>query len=306
MPRRIATPTPARAGSTTALGGLSRVAGAELEDRRVRRKEQVETTRRHEREDLETEALQQRMGIELATAERDIFGVQRVGGSASLEAEAPELTDAPLRMPSAGAGGGEIGVRASLPAGRQPLAGPGPQRLEVQPRTTRKLEPARDPTIVHPELMKPEFEFGEFEQEYDIPEGSLTQAFKSNPVGALNLIIDKASTRGRLSTAHLNQVRNGVQMSLSRISDVLEFDLPGRGKRDELTEEAEILTAGFLELVVGPTGMFDDDVVYDELLRLFPDDSDEEIDARAERMRRIHSGASEFSGRARGHLEPRR
>lgn len=312
MPRRIATPTPARAGSTTTLGGLSRVAGAELEDRRVRRKEEIETTRRHAREDLETEALQQRMGIELAGAERDIFGVERVGGSASLEAEEPPqaLSDAPLRTRSAGAGGGDVGVGVSLPAGRQPLAVPPRQTLNVQPRTTRPLEPARDPTIVHTELLdqepEPTFDFGSFEQDYGIPTGTLTQAFQTNPVGALNLIIDKTRTDGPLTPARLALVRSAIQLDLQRISDELEFTIPGRADRDAMTEEAETLTAGFMELVIGPSGAFDDAVVYRELLRLFPDDSDEQIDARAERMRRIHTGASEFSGRARGQLEPRR
>ena len=311
MPRRIATPTPARAGSTTALGGLSRVAGAELEDRRVRRKEQIETDRRRAREDLETEALQQRMGIESASADRNIFGVERVPGSVSLEAEAPPpaLSDAPLRMGSAGAGGGVVGVRASLPAGREPLAGPAPSRVRYQPPTTRQLEPARDPTIVHPEMLapaRPTFEFGSFEQEYDLPSGSLTQAFETNPVGALNVIIDKASTRGGMTAQHLAQVRGAVQLELQRISDRMEFSILDETEENVLSEQAEALTAGFLELVTGPKGVFDDAAVYDELLRLFPDDSDEEIDARTERMRRVRSGASEFSGRARGQLEPRR
>lgn len=311
MPRRIATPTPARAGSTTTLGGLSRVAGAELEDRRVRRREEIETTRRHAREDLETEALQQRMGIEMAAAERDIFGVTRAGGAASLEAEAPPLTDgAPPRMRSAGAGGGEIGVRASLPAGDQPLAGPARGELKVAPRTTRQLEPARDPTIVHPELLprepEPTFDFSSFEEDYDLPGGTLTEAFQTNPVGALNLIVDKASTKGRLSNTRMTQVRGAVQTELQRISDRLEFSSLSQDEENALAEQAESLTNGLLDLVVGPSGGFDLDAVLDNLEALYPDADENELFERATRYQRVKTGAQEFTGRARQPLEPGR
>ncbi len=306
MARRITTPTPARAGSTTVLGGISRVAGEELQDRRVRETERVETQRRRDREDLETAALQQRMGIERAGAYRNIWGVEEVPGSASLEAEAPPLSDAPLRTRSAGAGGGGVGVRASLPAGEQPLAGPAPGRLRTPPPTTRKLEPARDPSIVHPELLKPEFEFGDFEQEYNIPPGTLTEAFKSNPVGALNLIIDKASTKGRLSTARLTQIRGAVQTELQRISDRMEFSVLSDEEENALSEQAESLTNGLLDLVVGPSAGFDLDKVLDTLEELYPEADENELFERASRYQRVKTGAQAFTGRARQPLEPQR
>ena len=266
--------------------------------------------RRYAREDLETAALQQRMGIERAGAYRNIWGVEEVPVSASLEAEAPPLTDAPLRMRSAGAGGGDVGVRASLPAGDQPLAGPAPGRLRTPPPTTRKLEPARDPSIVHPELLprepEPTFDFSSFEEDFGIQSGTLTEAFRSNPVGALNLIIDRTKGRGPLSAQRLTAIRGAVMANLQRISDEMEMRSLSYERDNELSEEAEALTQGLLDLVVGPSAAFDLDSVLDELEALYPDADENELFERASRYQRVKMGAQAFTGRARQPLEPGR
>ena len=303
-------------------GGLADVF---TEDQGRRKREALESEDRTRRRGFED----QRAGIERASALRNIFGVEEVGGGLNAEGrerfaasdKVLEESRAPLQDLSPTPGSG-VGVRGQLQPRPQPQRRPsaplnrGPEintappptgRLFDQPNL-RKLEPSRDPTIVNPELREsagpPQFDFSNFEDQLELPAGSLQAGFDRNPVGALNLIIDKASKTGGVPTSELNAIRSVVQTRINAVSAQLENDILSKGEEQSLRDEIDELTIGLVDAATGGNQEFNLDSVLDELERLFPDVDDDELAQKALRIQRVRRGAGEFTGRVRGQLEP--
>jgi hypothetical protein len=287
-----------------------------LETRRTRKLEAEDRARRIKREDLENRALEQQMGVReleagiaAAQARRNIFGLEEIPGTGGIRTEEPlpELPTAPLQTRTAGEGGGGIGVRAQLPAGREPLAGPPPQRIRAEPPKTRYLEPHRDPTIVNLELMESEHNFGNFEEILKLPTGSLGESFRKQPAQTLNVLFQRLSERGgRLKGAELSDLRQIVQVRINSISDRMEFQALNQADEDAINNEIDILTSGLIEAATGYGEGFDQAAAVREINAMFPNETREEKGARLIRAMMISRGASEFAGAARGQLEPSR
>lgn len=313
MPRagaRISTPRPRPAKESTLLGGLARTLGSELEERRVLSQEAEDRKRQQELEDLQRESLQQGIGINRATALRNIFGMEEVAGPRRPPPAAPLE---PQRIGTTGGTG--VGLQLGAVPEDRPRGGVGvpiPETPKLEPGVPmpglpgptqmRRLEPARDPTIEHPELLpqaaEEQFDFTRFEQKFQLPEGSLSQAFETNPVGALNIVVDKARAAGGVDTATLNSLRAVVQTRINAVSDQLEFDILEPGEEQQLRDEIDELTIGLLDAATGFDRQFDLDDVLDELERIFPNDTDEQLAARAGRIQAVQRGAAEFAGRS--------
>jgi hypothetical protein len=181
--------------------------------------------------------------------------------------------------------------------------------VRFKERGLRRLEPARDPTIVNPELLPteaaPTFDFSTFETQLKLPEGTLQAGFDRNPVGTLNLIVDEAAAGGGIPNATLNAIRGIVQTRINAVTNRLETQILRKEEEQALEDEVDMLTKGLIDAATGGRQEFDLDTVLDQLDRLFPDDSDDELVERAMRIQRVSRGAAAFTGRIRGQLEPR-
>lgn len=305
---RIATPRPRPAEESTLLGGLARTLGSEFEERRVLDLEAEERKRRREMEDLQKQSLQQGLTFNRAQALRNIFGLEEVPGP---RRPAPRGELEPRRIGTTGGTG--VGLQLGAVPQDRPRGGVGIQTPEAPqledrgpimlpgPMQMRKLEPARDPTIVNPELLPQqpgqEFDFTKFERQFELPEGSLAQAFDKNPVGALNIMVDKAQAAGGATSAQLNSIRQMVALRVQAVSDQLEFDVLDPQEEQILRDQIDAMTIGLLDAATGGKQVLDPDDILDELEILFPDASDADLARRATRIQRVRAAATEFGGR---------
>ena len=315
MARPIRMPRPRPVDEPTMLGGLAQVFMEERESQRRQKLEDEDRERRIEREDLQDRALEQKTGIDYHTALRNVFGMEEVGGGIvpGSTPERPAALEPPSSIGTMARGGGPgVGVRAQL----QPRTAAAPsavperapsRRTQFQDTGRRRLEPARDPTIVNPELLATsetdEFDFSDFEKKLGFPAGSLAAGFKQNPVGTLNIIKETAGAGG-IPTSVLNSIRGVIETRIRAVEAQIEMTL---SKDDEvaLREEIDQLTIGLIEAATGGTE-FDFDVALDELIKIFPDATEDELTERALRMQRVRRGAADVSRRITGQLEPTR
>lgn len=285
----------------------------ERESQRLQKQEQEDRERQTKRQDLEDRALEQRMGIQRATALRNVFGMEEIGGGIvpGSVPQRPAGLEPPESLGTMARGGGPgVGVRGQL----EPRTAQGPSlvperapstRTQFQETGMRRLEPARDPTIVNPELLPrqeaEELDFSSFEKELGFPAGSLAEGFRSNPVGTLN-IIKQVSGGQRVPTSVLNSIRGVIEARIRAVEAQIEMTL---SEDDEvaLREEIDQLTIGLIEAATGGSE-FDFDTALDELIQIFPDATEDELTERALRMQRVRRGAAGVSRRIRGQLEP--
>ena len=317
MARSIRTPRPRPVDEPTLLGGLVRTFTQHQEGQERQKLEDEERERRREREDLEDRATEQRMGIQRATALRNVFGMEEVGGGVvpGSVPERPAALEPPSSLGTMARGGGPgVGVRAQLQPRPETSGAPVRERqpstrTQFQETGLRRLEPARDPTIVNPKLLPTGdttgFDFTSFETKLGFPPGSLAAGFKQNPVGTLNIIKEVAGGPGGIPTRELNAIRGVIETRIRAVEAQIEFEILSEDDERALRDEIDQLTIGLVEAATGGTE-FDFDVALDELLKIFPEATEDELTERALRMQRVRRGAADVSRRITGQLEPTR
>ena len=314
MARPIRMPRPRPVDEPTLLGGLAQVFMEEQDARRRRELEDEDRERRIGREDLQDRATKQRMGVEYHTTLRNVFGMEEVGGNIvpGSVPERPAALEPPSSIGTMARGGGPgVGVRAQLQPRTETEPSLVPERApstrtQFQDTGRRRLEPARDPTIVNPELLAPsgtgEFDFSDFETKLGFPAGSLAAGFEQNPVGTLN-IIKEASGAGGIPTSVLNSIRGVIETRIRAVEAQIEMEVLSADDEAALRDEIDELTIGLIEAATGGSE-FDFDTALDELLKIFPEATEDELTERALRMQRVRRGAAGVSRRIRGQLEP--
>ncbi|MCP4900530.1 MAG: hypothetical protein GY906_26505 [bacterium] len=332
---RIATPRPRDPLEPTLIGGLARIGSQELESRRVLalEEEEREEQRRFRQRQLESLDLQNRaaqvsilrgqgfeevpsglrrpIGPMLEDPGPQRLGVQaRPGVGISLGA-VPE--DQPV---------GDVGFQATLPSAplepttpattvgadeergilqREPRLGTGPQRTVAGPPALRRLEPARDPSIVHPELLpmgpEMEFEFANFERELELPEGSLTESFQHSPVGTLQLLINRArsgAAGGRIPAAQLNAISKVVEARIRVMEAELEGSILDDPEVQNLRDEIDMLTIGLIQAATGKERDFNPVDVMRQIRRQYPNIGEDEAKDRFMRLQDVMERAAGF------------
>lgn len=331
----IRTPRPPSADEPTLIGGLIGTFRQEKERQRTRALEDRALQRREGFEDQQAE-------IQRQTFLRNVRGEEVVGGRflegsegerpslqprdqigrgrdaelpSGLEPRGSMLTEEPAPEVRPGAVGRAARMRSREFQRRDPLQSRAPQGPQFQETGVRKLDPRRDPTILDrsvPEVPTPEFDFSSFETQHKLPTGSLTQAFKENPVGVLNWMNSdeaRAARGGGAPDIDLDDIRLAVNTRVEAIKSQMEFLLEGDDPRIEqlrfdLAEELDQITVGLIQAAIGD-GPVTQEAAADEIDRLFPDESEEERGIRLITVMRKAGEAGEFAGRVRGALEGR-
>lgn len=356
----IRTPRPRPVSEPTLIGGLARTFLADEERKRTEALEREELTRRRRREDLEFRGEEQRQGVEFHRALRE-RGLEQIGGGVTLEPRRPGPFLDPGDEGIGRGRPGELPEGLQAPPGpfeptRPPearlpgaLDAVGPRREPLGPRTRTRQErqrglltpgrpagpqfgetaivpiedPSRDPSIVNPELRRPDFNFGAIDTALGLPEGSSNQAFKDDSVRFLEFLIEnRESVRAGQGSAgqtaldediDLNALSKEITNRVNLLVDLAGDIRTDAEQRDEFIRQADVLTLGMVMLITG-SEEFDLDATIELVNRRSeartdrdgaPDPMTEEaIQAEVARLQRLHQGSSEFAQQGREALDP--
>jgi len=356
----IRTPRPPTRNDPTLISELINTFQQEQELQRVSGLEEEDRERRFAQEDLLTQGEEQRQRLAAQQGEiarrQDLRsrGFEESGGAFIPGTEGPSREDiagaldpgediglgrgpeSPLQRqrPSIFGGQAEPGVRAGAVRGRgarqqaqegrqrreglEPAQAQGPQFTEPH---VRRLEPPRDPSIVHPSLLPqpapPEFDFASLETDFGFPEGTLSVAFRENANQALRLIIEKQKEQGEAGRVDVDSPRFKALVQVSEIElrnlqSQLNSISTGAGTfsiADEPRVVADIIdkmndiTRSLTQILIGADKPFDARMAAEVFMLLNPEATTEEIAEYVEAEQesqlegRIESGVRETSPR---------
>ncbi len=356
----IRTPRPRPVSEPTFLGGIAQTLIADSDRRKLEAAEERERLRREKREDLAFTGEEQRQGIEFHDALRR-RGLEQVGGGVTLEPRAPGPFLDPGDEGIGRGRPGELPEGLEAPPGpfeptREPearlpgaLDAVGPRREALTPRTRTRQErqrglltpgrpagpqfgqtaivpiadPSKDPSIVNPELRRPDFDFGAIDTALGLDEGVSNEAFKRDPVRFLEFLIENRESvaRGQGSAGQtaladsidLNDLSKEVGNRVDFLLDLSADIRTDVEERDEFVRQADILTLGMVMLITG-TEEFDLDATIELVTRRSearfdreggPEPmSEEDILEEVARLQRLHQESAEFAQQGREALDP--
>jgi hypothetical protein len=354
----IRTPRPRPVSEPTLIGGLARTFLADEERKKQEALEREELTRRRRREDLDFEGEQQRQGIARIKALRE-GGFEEIGGGVQLEPrpKGPFLDPGDEGIGRGRPGQLPEGLQeppgpfepTRPPEARLPgaLDAVGPRREPLGPRTRTRQErqnelltpgrpagpqfgeraivpirdPSRDPSIVNPELRRPDFDFSAIDRALGLDEGVSNEGFKRDPVRFLEFLIENRESlqggagggRGAPDDIDLNDLSKEISNRVDFLLDLSADLRTDSEQRTEFVRQADILTLGMVMLITG-TEEFDLDATIELVTRRSearmtregePDPMTEEaIQAEVARLQRLHSGSAEFAQQGREALDP--
>ena len=355
----IRTPRPRPVSEPTFIGGIAQTLIADQDRRKLEAAEERERLRREEREDLALTGEQQRQGIEFHRSLRE-RGLEQVGGGVTLEPRAPGPFLDPGDEGIGRGRPGQLPEGLQAPPGpfepsRPPearlpgaLDAVGPRREPLGPRTRTRQErqrglltpaqpagpqfgataiqpiqdPSRDPSIVNPELRRPDFDFSAIDAALGLDEGVSNAAFGRDPVRFLEFLIDNRESvaageggggRALVDDIDLNDLSREVNNRVDLLADLAADIRTDSEQRTEFVRQADILTLGMVMLITG-TEEFDLDATIELITRrsearLTRDGApepmtEEEIMAEVARLQRLHQGSAEFAQQGREALDP--
>lgn len=171
-----------------------------------------------------------------------------------LEDRPPALSITPRRGPlSRQAPESRVGVAGSFALPQREIAG-ADQRLTQRTRRVR-LEPARDPSIVHPELLdRPggaeEQDFGELDNKMGLPPGTLGNALRTAPGAVINAVQAFNRAEGAERQQQLVNVRQAINTTIAGLK-VRAENQPATGpEAGAVFDEIEALAQVLLDLTI--------------------------------------------------------
>lgn len=205
------------------------------------------------------------------------------------------------------------GVEGRFALETPPIAAGAARPRDVVQTPGRRLEPARDPSIVHPELLDqgpgvtpPNFD--DAEDRLNVPRGTFAQAFPNAP-GAVISALTKVASAGSLSERErfLDDLRAGINAHVVGLKARMDnsFD---EDEIERLGAEVQQWTQGLLDVTIGDVPEAETfESVIDRIADLDLTE-DEKVEAVTEFFRRRVGRETTFErlNTGRGRLEPGR
>lgn len=174
-----------------------------------------------------------------------------------LEPRSPALSSTPRRGPlTRQEPESQVGVAGQFSLPQREIEGGG---MQLTQRTVRRrLEPARDPSIVHPELLEqPEGgaqapDFTELDGKLGLPPGTLGGALKTAPGSVISAITAFNRSEGAERQQKLTNVRLAINAQIGALRIRAENQVGNREETEPLFREIESLAQVLLDITISP------------------------------------------------------
>lgn len=174
-----------------------------------------------------------------------------------LEARPPALSATPRRTIFSRGEPPEpqIGTAGRFAFPEREIPGEG-QRL-TQRTVRRRLEPARDPSIVHPELLPPPEgadvpDFGDLEAKLQLPSGTFARALRTAPSTVISAVMAFERAKGAEKQQRLSNVRSAINTQINALRIRAENQIGEREETEPLFQEIEALAQVLLDITISP------------------------------------------------------
>lgn len=148
-----------------------------------------------------------------------------------------------------------VGVAGQFALPQREMPGAG-QRL-TQRTVRRRLEPARDPSIVHPELLPPPEgadvpDFSDLETKLQLPRGTFARALRRAPSTVISAVMAFERAKGAERQQRLSNVRSAINAQINALRIRAENQLGDAETTEPLFQQIEALAQVLLDITISP------------------------------------------------------
>ena len=176
-----------------------------------------------------------------------------------LEPRPPALSATPRRGPlSRQPPESRVGVAGRFALEQPESQAPGAGMRLTQRTVRRRLEPARDPSIVHPELLEGRSggaevpDFTELDEKLGLPPGTLGTALQRAPGTVISAITAFNRSKGADRQRRLVNVRQAIKAQIGALRIRAENQIGDRDETEPLFQEIESLAQVLLDITISP------------------------------------------------------